>query len=168
MAVVVDHGLDKFRVGEVAARAGVHETSIYRRWGTRQHLLVDALLHHGDLQLQIPDTGSLRGDLVAFARSHTDFLSSPLGAALVRVMDTVTDDAIPSSRTELWRSRVERARSVIDRAAARGEVREGTDARLVLELLYAPLHFRIILVREPVDERFVEQLVDTILSGIAR
>uniref|UniRef100_A0AAU2ABT3 TetR/AcrR family transcriptional regulator n=1 Tax=Streptomyces sp. NBC_00093 TaxID=2975649 RepID=A0AAU2ABT3_9ACTN len=168
LAVVADQGLDKFRVGDVAARAGVHETSVYRRWGTRQRLLVDALFHHSEAQMRIPDTGSLRTDLVAFTHSLIGYLSSPLGAAFMRVMAVVNDDAMPDSRAELWRSRVDLARTMIDRAAARGEVREGTDARLVLEQLIAPLHFRVLLLREPLDEDLAEQLVDSLLRGIAR
>src|ERR1700689_682516 len=67
MAVLRDRGWDRFSIAEVASRAGVHETSIYRRWGTRERLATDALPAPGAKALPVPDTGSLRGDLAGFA-----------------------------------------------------------------------------------------------------
>src|ERR1700751_5486813 len=69
-------------VSEVAARAGVHETSIYRRWGSREALIIDALLSASQEFLPIPDTGSLRADLIAFANSLGAYLNETVGNAL--------------------------------------------------------------------------------------
>ena len=67
--VLIEKGRQNFTVTEVAARAGVHETSIYRRWGTPNALIVDAHLRYFADAIPLPDTGTLRGDLVAFAKS---------------------------------------------------------------------------------------------------
>src|SRR5215468_426884 len=72
-------GGDAFGIPQIAARAGVHETSIYRRWGSREALIVDAVRSHIGEEIPVPDTGTLRGDLSAFLASIIAFLSSPLG-----------------------------------------------------------------------------------------
>lgn len=167
VAVVAERGLDGFRIGDVAARADVHETSIYRRWGNRQRLLADALLHHGEALLRIPDTGSLRGDMISFTYALTDYLGSPTGAALLRVMALVDGEAMADGRAKLWRSWFDGARVMLDRAVQRGEVREDVDARVVFELLVSPLHFRVLFLREPLDARYAEEVVDNVLRGIA-
>jgi AcrR family transcriptional regulator len=145
-------GLDGLSVGDVAARSGVHETSIYRRWGTRERLMVDALLSNSEQRLPIPDTGSLRGDLDAFASELAAYLSSPLGAALVRALATSDDAAVREGRAEFWQARHELAKEMIERAIARGEVPATTDPRLVLEALIGPLHFRALLTGEPLGD----------------
>src|SRR5262245_66439137 len=76
-------GIDAFTIAEVAARARVHETSIYRRWGTKHALARDACLQHAEVALAMPDTGSLRSDLVALLERLTAILVSPEGRALL-------------------------------------------------------------------------------------
>src|SRR5262249_1063329 len=66
--VLMKKGIDAFSIAEVAEKAGVHETSIYRRWGTKHALARDACLHRAEVSLAIPDTGSLRSDLVALLK----------------------------------------------------------------------------------------------------
>ena len=77
---VAERGADAVSISEVARRADVHETSIYRRWPTKEHLVLDALLDYSETKLPIPDTGTLRDDLVAFATEVAGYVDSPLGA----------------------------------------------------------------------------------------
>ncbi|MFE7569136.1 TetR-like C-terminal domain-containing protein [Streptomyces sp. NPDC057539] len=103
-------------------------------------------------QLHIPDTGTLREDLITFADSLAAYLDTLFGKALVRSMSAAADEpALAESREEFWRSRFDLARIMIDRAVARGELPEDTDPAYVLEVLVAPLHFRALLTRRPID-----------------
>lgn len=68
LEAVSHNGADSLSIPDIARTAGVHETSIYRRWGSRENLVLDALLTYSQEQLPIPDTGSLREDLMAFVR----------------------------------------------------------------------------------------------------
>jgi AcrR family transcriptional regulator len=169
LQAIAEHGADAVSVPEIARKAGVHETSIYRRWDTREHLVIDALLAYSQEQLPIPDTGTLREDLIAFAGSLVAYLHTPFGAALTRSMSAADDDpALAVSREEFWRSRFDLARIMIDRAVARGELPDSTDPALALEVLIAPLHFRALLTRQPLDGPLTSRLVDILLTGIAR
>ena len=150
LELLLAHELEGLKVSEVAERAQVHETSIYRRWGTRENLLLDALLSATE-QLQVPDTGSLRTDLTAYATDLAKFLATPVGRALEQTLAAGDDPETQRARDRYWASRYERSRQMITRAIDRGELPDIVQPRLILEMLVSPVHFRAVLTREPVD-----------------
>jgi AcrR family transcriptional regulator len=164
---VAEHGADAISISEVARQAEVHETSIYRRWPTKEHLLLDALLDYSEAKLPIPDTGTLRGDLVDFATAVTAYLDSPLGRTLARAMAVAgDDDTLAAGRAQFWNSRLDLASAMIARAKDRGEVPVDLDTATALELVIAPLHFRALLTRQSVNGHDIAQLVDVLLKGL--
>ncbi|MFC5061675.1 TetR/AcrR family transcriptional regulator [Actinomycetospora atypica] len=168
LELLLAHGLEGLKVVEVAARAGVHETSVYRRWGTRENLLIDAMLAATE-QLRVPDTGSVREDLTIYVTDLADFLASPVGHALEHTLAVAGDDHdTRRARDEYWATRYAGSRQIITRAVDRGELPDTLDPRLAIEMLVSPVHFRVVLTREPVDEAMPARLVDALLHGIAR
>lgn len=166
--VLTDDGPSGMSLNEIARRAGVHATSIQRRWGTTDAVLLDAMLANSQESVPVPDTGTVRADLAVFATSLALYLASERGAALTRAMATVVDDdSLAESRGRFWRARHDIARVVIDRAVDRGELPADTDTGLALEFLIAPLHLRHLLTREAIDERFIEQTVEILINGLA-
>ncbi|MFJ4652529.1 TetR/AcrR family transcriptional regulator [Nocardia sp. NPDC088792] len=167
LTALADNGFDQLNIAEVAARSGVHETTIYRRWKTREQLMFDALLEHSWQQLPIPDTGALRSDLITFARSMDEMVKTPLGAALSRAWTASPDNpALDESRDRFWRDRLRAASAMIDRAIARGELTAAADHQLILETVTAPVHFRALFTRQVIDEDYLERLVDLLLKGL--
>jgi len=167
LQAMAEHGLGGVSISEIARGAGVHASSIQRRWGTRENVMLDALLTYSQEKLPIPDTGALRGDLVAFGRSIAGYLATPLGEAVAQTMAATDDDpALAAGRARFWQSRYDTARVIIDRAIDRREVAAGIDPQLALELLVAPLHFRKLLTRQAVDDDFVERLVEALIGGL--
>jgi AcrR family transcriptional regulator len=154
-------------ISEIARRAGVHATSIQRRWGSKENVLLDALLTLSQEKLPIPDTGSLRGDLMAFSRSMAAYLAAAAGGTVVRTLAASEDDAFMAANRErlVW-ARYEAARIMIDRAAQRGELRPGTNPQVALELLVGPLYYRALITRHSIDGGYIEQMVDTLLRGL--
>jgi AcrR family transcriptional regulator len=156
---------DTASVQSVALRAGVHETSIYRRWKSRESLFLEALIDRTRADIPVADTGSLRGDLIATARAVTGFIQSATGQSLLRVAIQA-----PAGHDEqlhaFWQARREALTVIIDRARDRGELKTNYDARLILETLIAPLHFRTLLTREPIDPKLPQQIADLILGGV--
>ncbi len=73
----------------LARRAGVHKTTLYRRWEGKEDLLLDALLEHAGQAVPVPDTGSLRGDLRSLAREIVGNITSPEGEAIVRAISSL-------------------------------------------------------------------------------
>jgi AcrR family transcriptional regulator len=166
--VLMDKGIDQLSIAEVAARSGVRDTSIYRRWGTRDRLMIDALLLASEHELPVPDTGSLRGDLVEFAGALASLLSKPLGRAFAHALAGPSEDPVmDEARTQYFQTRLEMASAIIERAIARGELPEGADAALALEALISPLHFRTLVSRQSLDDGLPGRLADLVIHGLA-
>src|SRR5947208_11503878 len=83
--LVGERGYGEFTVGDVAARAGVADTSVYRRWGTLEALLTDVVLTRLNARSPMPDTGSLAGDLHAYAAQVAREITGPDGLAVLRL-----------------------------------------------------------------------------------
>ncbi|AIJ23033.1 TetR/AcrR family transcriptional regulator [Amycolatopsis methanolica] len=165
--LLLEQGLAGLTVCEVARRAQVNETSIYRRWGTRENLIIDALLADAAEQLPVPDTGSLRDDLIAYATALARYLTSPGGNALDRALASAGDDpATRRLRDQYWDARYAQSGQIAERAIKRGELPGTTEPRFVLEMLVAPLHFRIVLTREPLEPDLPTRIVDALLHGL--
>ena len=164
--ILFESGFDTLSIKEIAERAEVNESSIYRRWGTKADLVVDALLSRLGHEVPTPDTGSLRGDLLASLRAVKAFLGTPLGENLVR-MALRQDIFSNSDHARYWTDRFTRASAMLDRAEARGELRPGIDRFITIETLIGPLYFRFLLTREPLDDAALEAVVDLVLTGIA-
>jgi AcrR family transcriptional regulator len=161
------NGFEAATVAGVAKRSGVHETTVYRRWATRENLLVAALLERSADAIPAPDTGSIRDDLLAIVREVLAYVGSPAGTAILRAATLPVDHAYADAREAFWAHRLDALAPVVVRGIERGELRAGTDGRLLLEMLIAPIHGRLLLTGEPLDDDLAERLVDLALSGAA-
>jgi AcrR family transcriptional regulator len=159
-------GSDAVSIPAVARRAGVHETSVYRRWGTANDLILDAVLGRLDVEISPPDTGALRADLVALLRGVADVLQTPLGQVLVQMAMRQNGPAAAALRAAFWNARFAVGAALLARAAARGEVRE-IEPRPLLEALVGLVFVRVLLTREAVDDGLLEAVVDIAMGGIA-
>jgi AcrR family transcriptional regulator len=161
------NGFEGATVAGVAKRSGVHETTVYRRWVTRENLFVAALLERSADAIPAPDTGSIRGDLLAIVREVLAYVGTPTGAAILRAATLPVDNAYDEARKGFWAGRLEALAPVVTRAIERGELREGTEGSLLLEMLIAPIHGRLLLTGEPVGDELADRLVDLALNGAA-
>jgi AcrR family transcriptional regulator len=161
---LAENGAGAATVAGVAQRSGVHETTIYRRWVTKEKLFVDAMLSRSAVEIPTPDTGSIRGDLLAVVRAVIAYVTTPVGLAMLQVASLAADDQ-QEARQAFWAGRINALRPVVERGIARGELWPDTDAGLLLETLIAPLHGRLLLTGETVDEQLGERIVDLVLRG---
>jgi len=165
-ALLVEVSPADLTVGQIAARAGVNETTIYRKWGTKDALLTDVLLTISAEQLVVPDTGSLRGDLVETVSAVADFLRTPAGYALAYLGATADDPTTATVRDAFWADRFTKAQVIFERAVGRGEIRDTASAQLAYEALIGTMHFRVLARRQPLEPDIAPRLVDLILGGV--
>jgi AcrR family transcriptional regulator len=161
------NGFDGATVAGVAKRSGVHETTVYRRWVTRENLFLAALLERSADAIPAPDTGSTRRDLLAIVRGIIAYVCSPEGKAVLRAATLPVDHAYADAREAFWARRLDVLSPVVARGIERGDLRTDIDARLLLEMLIAPIHGRVLLTGEPVDDDLAQQLVEVVLNGAA-
>lgn len=165
--VLGDVGWAGFSVEAVARRAGVHKTTVYRRWPNRLELAVAALADRGEAFVAIADTGSLRGDLRALARSVRANLADAHGAELARAMvaEMAVDPDVRRVVEAFFSERFGHAGQIIQRAVARGELPASVDAYLLVESVVAPTWFRFLTTGELPAGYEAERVVDLLLDG---
>jgi AcrR family transcriptional regulator len=170
LAELADHGYAALSLERVARRAGVNKTSLYRRWGTREQLVLEAMLERAGEHISVPDSGALRDDLLELARTAAANAASPEVAAMARavVAQAPHDEQLAAANARFWTERLALDATIVERAIARGEVKPGAVPADVIEAVLGPIHLRLLLTREPVDDRFIETIVDTVVDGISR
>jgi AcrR family transcriptional regulator len=166
--LITAEGTEAATVAAVAAAAGVHESSIYRNFGTWENLIRAAVERHTEAAMPVPDTGNVAEDLRRYAASLIALLADPAGEALLRLgarphSASVTD---PVRRERFWQDLLDRAAVMITRAIARGELRPDCDPRLLIESLQGVLFSKVLLFHEPLYAGLVDELVEQLLSGV--
>ncbi|HRW39190.1 MAG: TetR/AcrR family transcriptional regulator [Acidimicrobiales bacterium] len=165
--LLVEVGFTGLTVDAVAARAGVGKATIYRRWEGKEQLVLDALTA-SRLHPEVPDTGSLRSDLLAYYLPLTE---ADAQAGAIRLMPALAAQAaLDEDLAERLRAFVSDRRTpvaeVIERARARGEVDPAMDVELAIDLLTGPIMYRLYFSGSPVDPATVETLVDRVVRAI--
>ncbi|WP_406513752.1 TetR/AcrR family transcriptional regulator [Streptomyces sp. NBC_00161] len=154
--VLVAAGYDALTVDAVAERAGVHRTTVYRRWRDVGGLLADVLDAAADDTWEPADTGSLEDDLTTLNQEVYDALhpghpgpGGSLTTALIAASFRSAEAA--GALTRFWEGRYARCAPVVARAVDRGEVPPGPDARALLVAATAPLYQELLLLRAAPD-----------------
>ncbi|MGD1209479.1 TetR-like C-terminal domain-containing protein [Mycobacterium seoulense] len=162
-------GVERFSIEALAECHRLDAAMVYRYWGDRRRLIVDAVLSDVEKLSSGTDTGSLRGDLQALARNVTNRINSEVGRTLLRalVMDRRGghDEA---TRSRFWRAHFTAVRAVVDRARERGELREGVNTLAAVQIVLAPLNIRVVYSDVPVDDDYCEAIVDLAWHALAR
>ncbi|MEV6350858.1 TetR/AcrR family transcriptional regulator C-terminal ligand-binding domain-containing protein [Actinoplanes sp. NPDC051851] len=152
---------------EVAARSGVHQATIYRRWRTAEALLLDVAMADVNDRSPVPATGDLRADLLAYGRHLAVSVTRPGGLGLLRALiSAAADPAVGlAGAGELTEQRMERFQTMLDRAGAT----ELTPVD-ILELIHFPLYVAAMMLhgQRPPDvpemPGNVERLVDNVIA----
>jgi AcrR family transcriptional regulator len=170
LAELAEGGYSALSLERVARRAGVHKTTLYRRWGTREELVLEAMLERAGEHISVPDTGSLRKDLLELARTAAANAASPEVAAMARAVaaEAPHDSKLAAANRRFWAERLALDAVIVERAIERGEVAVGTDPRRVIESVLGPIHLRLLLTGEAVDRTFLQGIVDVVVDGVAR
>jgi AcrR family transcriptional regulator len=169
-AILDERGLAGMSMEEVASRAGVGKATVYRRWPSRGALALDAFMAEFRSQLQVPDTGTLRGDLLASLRAWSRAVSKTrAGRMLAGLLAEAQRDP---QLAVAWRERVfdplrAQQKTLVDKAVRRGEIPAGTDADVVLDLVFGAAYHRLLQGHLPLSDRFARQVVDLVMDGVA-
>ena len=162
-------GLGGVSIDEVARASGVAKTTIYRHWPTRAALLIDACSQLGGPH-QAPDTGSLRGDLHALASGLAQQLRTANWSVVYpSIIDTAERDPDVAAMQREWHARLMAPfAAAISRAqAGRGEQAAVATADVVAALV-GPLFYRRWMSKEPLDEAFLDTMVDQAIALAAQ
>ncbi|MFI6006797.1 TetR/AcrR family transcriptional regulator [Streptomyces sp. NPDC051366] len=163
LELLAERGYDGLTIEAVARTAGVNKTTIYRWWPSKPALVRATVLHARALDISVPDTGSLRGDLVALVEQVIGLLTGPHAEPVVRALAGGSGQPELAELTrELFAERFAREQPVFERARARGEL-PATDPQLLVDLVAGAVWVRVLLRRQPLPDRFAAEVVDAVL-----
>ncbi|MGW2602583.1 TetR/AcrR family transcriptional regulator [Streptomyces klenkii] len=175
-AALVELGWGKLTMGDVAARAGVAKTTLYRRWAHKSELVVDAVAALFDEHLELPDRGSLQADVEDVVLRFAALLERPeTKTALMAVVAESTRDG--ALRDRIRSAIVDRQKSLVllgrDRAQRRGELPREDDpaaadrtADLIFDVIAGAVVHRTLVSAEPVDPAWARGFATLLIGGL--
>jgi AcrR family transcriptional regulator len=168
--LLLDHGLHAVSMDAVAERAGVSKATIYRWWAKKEILALDMLFTEWSaVTPQQYESGLLRSDLIALLQAWTRLCSTRPYARVVAALlaEARTDPAFSAEyQRRMLEPRRDQARMIFAHAVARGEIPAETKVEVAIDLLYGPLYHRLLHGHAPLDDQFVDDLVEIALRGI--
>lgn len=163
--LLLEGGIHAVSVDAIAERAGVSKATLYRHWDTRHAIIIEAL-DHMKARHDLPDTGSLRDDLVALVGQVCAHVATPAASVFASLVGASEHDAeLAEMRRSFARARSEPMRTLIARGIERGELPADVDVELFLASLVGPLFYMRLARGEVPPESWPERLVDAALAA---
>jgi AcrR family transcriptional regulator len=175
LELLAQEGFQGLSIEDIAARAGVGKTTIYRRWSSKDELVIDAI-HEVQIDLSTVDTGNFRDDLVIlFKSAYKGLMTHPLLPQLVlRLISEYQNnpEIFQVFLNQLLIPRFQQFMHMVEKAKAREEIRRDIDWTLALELIAGPIFFHLLITHNLApamsssDDKWVEQMIDAVMHGI--
>lgn len=155
-------------IEEIARTAGVGKATIYKWWPNKAYVALDAFSTRMKQMVPIPDTGSAERDFKEQLRSLFAFYASPAGKLMGQFLGEAQIDQEFASlfRERFLRPRRELVGVILDRAVERGEIRAGLDRELVLDMIYGPGIYRMMVRSAPVGHEAIDAMVSALFQGL--
>jgi AcrR family transcriptional regulator len=168
LALLGSRGYAGLTLDELAVRSGVAKSTILRRWPSKAAVAAACVERLALQSIEVPDTGTLHGDLRAllhgardtFVRGPGEFVSRLLREAGHHPEITDLLDAVLHTRRQAYRR-------VLARAVARGELDPSVDQELMIDMLIGPLWTRLLITRDPITREYVDANVRAVLTAFA-
>jgi AcrR family transcriptional regulator len=168
LEILSKEGYAALTIDRVAAQAKASKATIYRRWKTKEHLVLAVF---DQLPIAAPvDKGGFEADLVAlfgqFARIMQD---SPLKGVMPNlVAECVDNPALATALKQVNDQRRAPVRQIIQRALERGELSTDTDVELTIDIIQGAIAIRLYFLLDRLTDRWIRKLVQVVLQGIAK
>lgn len=168
LEVLAETGYDGMTIDMVAARARAGKATLYRRWASKGELVIDAVacMKKTDLNLAaLPDTGTLRGDLVAMIRPHSIDDGEKKLRIMAGLMSMISRDPqlADAANVTIVEPRAEANRILMRRAVERGEIPADCDIETLSLIAPSMAAYRVLFLRKPVDRTFLVSLIDGVI-----
>jgi AcrR family transcriptional regulator len=168
LEILAETGYDGMTIDMVAARAKAGKATLYRRWASKGELVIDAVacMKKDDLSPDaLPDTGTLRGDLVAMIRPR----SIEEGERKIQIMAGLMSmlsrapELVDAANDALLRPRIDVNRTFLRRAIERGEISSDIDVDMIAMISPAMTSNRVLVERRPIDSEFLLRMIDEVI-----
>jgi len=168
VALVAEHGYAAVTIEAIAEHAGTSKPAIYRRWPKKAAIVMDAFLAAAQPRIQPPKGLPLREGIITQATALAEFFQTTSTGRTITglVAEAQTDPTLADAIREQWlQPRRAVATAMLTQAQASGELRPDIDIDALIDAIYGPLYFRLMLGHGTIDKVFVERIVDIVLDG---
>ena len=169
--ILISDGLGRLTIEAVAERARVGKPTIYRYWKNAQELAMAALMA-GQPQARNaePETGASKSRLHRQMENLLDIFASTRGRQIALTMAAADPDSemAKAFRTRVMLQQRDEGRAILVVAAANGEIRLETEIETILDMLYAPIFYRLLIGHLPLTKAFGRDVVEGVWRGLAR
>ncbi|PPF80576.1 TetR family transcriptional regulator [Subtercola sp. Z020] len=168
LEVLAETGYDGMTIDMVAARAKAGKATLYRRWPSKAELVIDAVacmkknMHGGD---PLPDTGTLRGDMIAMIKPHSIEDSEKKLQIMAGLMSMISraPELADAANAAIVEPRAAINRQLMRRAIDRGEISADCDVDTIAMISPSMVAYRTLMLRKPVDREYLVSLVDGVI-----
>ncbi|MCU1557508.1 MAG: TetR family transcriptional regulator [Microbacteriaceae bacterium] len=168
LEVLAETGYDGMTIDMVAARAKAGKGTLYRRWASKGELVIDAIacMKKNDIDYsRLPDTGTLRGDLIAMIKPHSIEEAEKKLQIMAGLMSMLSraPELAEAANAAIVEPRASVNRILMRRAVARGEISADCDIETLSLISPSMAAYRVLILRKPVDRKFLISLIDGVL-----
>ncbi|WP_411681824.1 TetR/AcrR family transcriptional regulator [Clostridium thailandense] len=166
--LLLEKGFGTVTIEKIAEKAGVSKATIYKWWPNKAAVIMDGFFDAAVVRLPIPDTGSTINDMIIQVNNLSKFLVSREGRVINEIIaEGQYDQKLAKTyRTIYFRPRRLDSRYILERGISRGELKEDLDIELIIDLIFGPLFYRLLITGDVVDEDFIKKLVSYVFKGI--
>jgi AcrR family transcriptional regulator len=169
-SLLLEGGLMATTIEAVAARAHVSKVTIYKWWPSRGALAIDAYFDHFRQTMVFEESGEIAHDLETQIGRLIDAFRDRAGELMAELIGQAQSDPLLAQQIrERWLApRREAAKVILRRGVERGQIRDDLDLDTVLDMLYAPVYYRLALGHEPLDDGLAARIISGVINGIRR
>jgi AcrR family transcriptional regulator len=166
--LLIEGGLGAATMESIAARAGVSKVTIYKWWPGRGAVAVDAYFHRYRETIAAIDTGDVGSDLAVQIRLLIRTFRGRAGEVMAELIGRAQSEPslAETLRTRWLRPRREAAAALLQLGIDRGQIRPDVDIQTVMDQLYAPVYWRLMMRHQPLDDSLADEVVRNCLEGI--
>lgn len=167
--LMLEGGLAAATMEAIAARAGVSKRTLYKYWPSRGAVALEGFMRNAASSWSLPDDASAVEALTVLVVSAARLFAGTPAGPLMRslIADAQAQDEIATAIREQWlRPRRAVAADLIRRGMAEGEFRADLDVEVTLDLLFAPVYYRLLLGHEPMTDAFATATVEYVVTGL--
>ncbi|ENV08489.1 hypothetical protein F966_03163 [Acinetobacter higginsii] len=154
---------EEIEIPEIARLAQVNKTTIYRRWSSKEGLILEVVQSKIKEEISLPNTGNLNDDLTLFLKMIAQSLETPFTLNILKASLSNQEMSVNNTRECFWNERFLLAQPLIDRAVERGELSENVQVREFFELAAGPIFYRVLIIGELVSDGDIKRIVRNVL-----
>ena len=166
--LLLENGFGAVTIEKIAERAGVSKATIYKWWPNKAAVVMDAFFDAAVVRLPVPDTGSTINDMIIQVNNLAKFFISREGKVINEIIaEGQYDQKLAETyRTIYFKPRRLDSRYILERGISRGEIKKSLDIELIMDLIFGPVFYRLLITGDVVNEDFIKNLIKYVFEGI--